>query len=165
MPEHDLSERKKKPLRRIVHRRIRRLLDLMKGFKLYPHRVRGIGQPSVCECVGGEKIAELVVKRRFRNRQDGQQQKSKAKRRRAHDDHGERAPARQAGEVPLQRLTPRSSQSRAGQRDYKSDYDEPAFDEQEHLAKMTSLNLFDAESVTLSAYRLARADDLRIGRR
>ena len=73
MPENHLPHRQKKTLPGVVHRSVCRMEIYVEGFKVHPHRVRGISQPPVGECVSQQQVAEIVVDRRFWNRQYGQQ--------------------------------------------------------------------------------------------
>ena len=62
-----LAESQNQALRRRIHRHVSRLLDDVKALEMHRHRMGGVRQPAVCEGVGGEKIAELVMPARFRN--------------------------------------------------------------------------------------------------
>ncbi len=55
-----LSGREYQSLRRRVHRHVGGLLNLVQSFEVLPHRVRGVGQASVGEGVGGEQVTEFI---------------------------------------------------------------------------------------------------------
>jgi hypothetical protein len=67
MPQH-LPQRQNQPLSRLILRLIRRLLDHLKGLEELPQFVRRVSQARVRERVGGQEVAELVVKLRLRER-------------------------------------------------------------------------------------------------
>ncbi len=52
---------------------ISRLLQDAEGLEVHPHRRAGIGHAAVCEGIGCEQVAKLIMNNRFRNRLDGQQ--------------------------------------------------------------------------------------------
>jgi len=76
MPENYLAKRKKQAMRGVVNGTVSRLLIDVKGFKVNPHRVRGIGNSAMGECVGHQKIAEFVMDPRVRHWFDGQHRHS-----------------------------------------------------------------------------------------
>jgi hypothetical protein len=56
-----LTQRQSQPLSRRKFRRVRGLLDDVKGLEVLPESVRWIGQPSMRECVGLKQIAVFIV--------------------------------------------------------------------------------------------------------
>ena len=71
------SDGQRHSLRRGIHRRVRRMLDDVKGIEKNPERMRRIRQTPVSECVPGKQVAELVVNLGLRHGQPRQERHSR----------------------------------------------------------------------------------------
>src|SRR5258708_6640762 len=75
MPEHDLANRQKYPLRWVIFGDVGRNHTDVKRLEVSPHRVRWVREPPVGKRISHEQITELVVYRGVwhrKNRQDGE---------------------------------------------------------------------------------------------
>ena len=71
--QHDLSEGHDQALSRGEHGGVSRVPEHIKGLEVDPQRVGRVGEAPVSECVCGQQVTELIVKRRRGDGEDGQQ--------------------------------------------------------------------------------------------
>ena len=61
MASDELARCQKQSLHWRIHGRVGGLKNYMEAFKVYPHRVRRIGHPTVGKRIGRQKKAEFIV--------------------------------------------------------------------------------------------------------
>ena len=95
MPEDHLPRRHRHCWGRWEPRGVGRLLKDVSAFKELPKRVRRIGQSTMCECIGLEKVTKLIINGWLRDWPDGKKRRPDHQNQHAQPDPTQRLVARQ----------------------------------------------------------------------
>src|SRR6266853_4956855 len=106
MTRDDLTEGQNESLRWLREALVCGFLNDAEGFKVNPHWVGWVSEPSMGEGICCQQVAEFVVDDRLRNWQNRQQSRPQSKGKQSDDDYGKRPSAGQVFELALDFFKP-----------------------------------------------------------